>query len=63
MREIRIVGRYELNEGNLAAKGLFNVFDSKTQHVSMWFGIELKDELELLNDEAFVEACKLLCVD
>lgn len=51
MKVLRQVGNIQLNEGNLAAKGLFNI--STDNDVSFWFDAEEKDELLALSDEQF----------
>ena len=51
MKVLRTVKNIELNEGNLMAKGLFNV--SMDKKVSFWFDSEEKDHLMSLTDEQF----------
>ena len=51
MKILRTVNNIELNEGNLMAKGLFNV--SMDGKVSFWFDAEEKDHLMSLSDEHF----------
>jgi len=47
----------QLNEGDLMAKGLFNLTDDKG-NVSIWFDEETKDELLSLSpDDYFTSSC------
>jgi hypothetical protein len=63
MKVLREVGQFELNEGELAAKGLFNVTNTillentKDEGVSFWFDEEKKCRLMLMSDKDFVKAC------
>lgn len=58
---LREVNGIQLNEGDLMAKGLFNV--SNGDEVSLWFDGETKDELMESTDEEFVEKCEELLAD
>lgn len=51
MLVLRQVRDIELNEGNLQAKGLFNL--SNENDVSFWFDEETKDRLMNLTDAEF----------
>ena len=55
MKILRTFHGINLNEGNLAASGLFNLFDIETNEVSDWFDTETKDELLLMSDSEFYE--------
>lgn len=52
---LRQVGNVQLNEGQLMAKGLNNLFNTETEQVSLWFDDEVKDSMLKLSDEAFLE--------
>jgi hypothetical protein len=54
MNELRNVNGYALNEGNLMAKGLYNISHVETNRVSLWFDEETKDEFLSLSDDGFV---------
>ena len=47
---------YELNSGQLSAKGLFNVTNPNGD-VSFWFDDETKDKLLKLSDDEFILEC------
>ncbi len=51
MKVLREVNNIKLNEGNLAANGLFNISDDKD--VSFWFDAEEKDLLMAMDDDDF----------
>jgi hypothetical protein len=48
---VRQVNDIQLNEGNLMAKGLFNL--SKGGKVSLWFSSDDKDDFMAMSDEVF----------
>ena len=48
---VRQVNDIQLNEGNLMAKGLFNL--SKGGKVSLWFSSDDKDGFMAMSDEVF----------
>jgi hypothetical protein len=52
MNVLRKVGNVQLNEGNLMAKGLFNL--SKGGKVSLWFCSEDKDDFMAMTDAEFL---------
>jgi hypothetical protein len=54
MKVLRQVGNVQLNEGQLMAKGLNNLYNIETKQVSLWFGDELKDSMMKLSDEEFL---------
>jgi len=59
MKVLRQVGNVQLNEGNLMAKGLFNL--SKGSKVSLWFCSEDKDDFMDMNDyDFFAEASSII---
>jgi hypothetical protein len=59
MKVLRKVGNVELNEGNLMAKGLFNL--SKDGKVSLWFCSEDKDDfMDMTDDDFFAEASGII---
>lgn len=56
---LRQVGNVQLNEGQLMAKGLNNLFNTETEQVSLWFDDEVKDSMLKLSDEAFLEVARV----
>jgi len=66
METLRTVGQFSLNEGGLAASGLYNVTNqillnhTEEQGASPWFDPDLKDKLMSLSDFDFVQRCKSL---
>lgn len=54
MNVIKQVGNITLNQGNLMASGLFNLFNKETNQVSYWFTDDTKDELVNMNDNDFI---------
>lgn len=60
MEILRTVGKYQLNEGDAMASGLFNVVDTELMEtteddgVSFWFGEETKDDFMNMTDEDFI---------
>lgn len=52
MEILRKVNDIQLNEGNLMAKGLFNL--STNNDVSVWFDIEVKNVLMKASNENFI---------
>jgi hypothetical protein len=59
MKVLREVGGVQLNEGNLMAKGLNNLYNEKTGEVSLWFDDELKNSLMEFSDDEFIFSAKL----
>ena len=59
MKVLRQVGSVQLNEGQLMAKGLNNLFNTETQQVSLWFDDEIKDAMLELSDEEFIEVARV----
>lgn len=61
---LRKVGQFELNEGNGAANGLYNLTNSilventKDEGVSYWFGNDTKELLMMSSDADFVGRAK-----
>ena len=55
MKVLRTVGDVQLNEGQLMAKGLNNLFNVETKELSFWFGDDFKDELLKLSDDEFLD--------
>jgi hypothetical protein len=55
MKVLREVGDVKLNEGQLMAKGLNNLYNEKTGQVSFWLDDDFKDELLTLSDDEFLE--------
>lgn len=49
---LKEVNGIQLNEGNLMAKGLFNL--SIDNNVSLWFDADVKDVLMRASDENFI---------
>ena len=64
MKVLRKIGQFELNEGDGAAKGLYNVTNSilvehtKDEGVSFWFGKDRRDLLMRCSDAEFVQRAK-----
>jgi hypothetical protein len=60
MKVLRQVNDIRLNEGNLMAKGLFNLalVTDNVVAVSVWFDEEEKDRLLALSDEEFEKEAK-----
>jgi hypothetical protein len=59
MKVLRQVGNVQLNEGQLMAKGLNNLFNTETKQVSLWFDNEVKDSMMKLSDEEFIEVARV----
>jgi hypothetical protein len=59
MKVIRQVDNVQLNEGQLMAKGLNNLFNTETNQVSLWFDDEVKDAMLKLSDEEFLEESRI----
>lgn len=59
MKVLRKVGGVQLNEGNLMAKGLNNLYNEESGEVSLWFDDELKSSLMELSDDEFIFSAKL----
>jgi len=55
MKVLRQVGDVQLMEGQLMAKGLNNLFNTKTKQVSLWFDNDFKNELMVMSDNEFLE--------
>ena len=55
MKVLRTVGDVQLNEGQLMAKGLNNLFNTKTKELSIWLDDYFKDELLKLSDDEFLD--------
>ena len=55
MKVLRTVGDVQLNEGQLMAKGLNNLFNVETKELSFWFDDDFKDELLKLSDDEFLD--------
>jgi hypothetical protein len=58
MKVLRQVGNVQLNEGQLMAKGLNNLYNPQTKQLSLWFDDEIKDAMMKLDDEAFLEVAR-----
>jgi hypothetical protein len=60
MNVLRQVNDIRLNEGNLMAKGLFNLalVTDNVVAVSVWFDEEEKDRLLALSDDEFTNEAK-----
>jgi hypothetical protein len=64
MEVLRQVGQFKLNKGSLMANGLYNVTNdilldyTKDKGCSLWFDEETKDNLMMMSDSDFVQACK-----
>jgi hypothetical protein len=58
MKVLKTVGDVHLNEGDLMAKGLYNLYNEETKQVSLWFDGEIKDAMMKLDDEAFLEVAR-----
>jgi hypothetical protein len=54
MNVLRNVNGIKLNEGNLMAKGLFNLSNETSNELSFWFDVDTKDWLISLSDEDFL---------
>jgi len=59
MNVLRKVGDVQLNEGNLMAKGLNNLYNEKTGELSFWFDDEIKDSMMKLPDYVFLQVARL----
>ena len=59
MNVLRQVGDVQLNEGQLMAKGLNNLYNTETKQVSLWFDNEVKDSMMKLSDEEFIEVARV----
>jgi len=60
MEILKTVGTFTLNRGDLAAKGLYNIHNSQTDDVTIWFDDEKKEELMSLTDKGFTDEAKRL---
>tara|TARA_R110000782_G_scaffold21110_4_gene56918 strand:- start:5762 stop:5986 length:225 start_codon:yes stop_codon:yes gene_type:complete len=67
MTVLRSRGQFNLNEGSLMAKGLYNMTNTilleqtKDKGVSYWFGEDTKTLLMRCSDAEFVSRAKQLC--
>jgi hypothetical protein len=67
MKILKKIGQFELNQGDGAAKGLFNmtnkilVENTKDEGVSYWFGNDTKDILMLASSDEFISRAKQMC--
>ena len=59
MNVLRQVGDIKLNEGQLMAKGLNNLYNEKTGQVSLWFDDSVKDAMMKIPDDAFLEVARV----
>lgn len=59
MKIIRQVDNVQLNEGQLMAKGLNNLFNTETNQVSLWFDDEVKESMMKLPDEEFLVEARI----
>ncbi len=59
MNVLRKVGDVQLNEGNLMAKGLNNLYNEKTNQLSFWFDDEVKNAMMKLPDDVFLQIARL----
>jgi hypothetical protein len=54
MKVLRQVDSVQLNEGQLMAKGLNNLFNTETKEVSLWFDDEVKESMMEMSDDEFL---------
>lgn len=59
MNVLKEVGAVQLNEGNLMAKGLFNLYNTETNQVSLWLDEEVKNAMMKLPDDIFLQVARL----
>jgi hypothetical protein len=59
MNVIREVGSVQLNEGQLMARGLNNLYNTETKEVSLWFDDEVKDSMMKLPDDIFLQVVRV----
>lgn len=59
MEVLRQVGDIDLNEGNLMAKGLYNLYNNETKQVSLWFDEEVKNAMMKLPEDIFLEVARV----
>ena len=59
MKVLREVNDVQLNEGNLMAKGLNNLYNEKTGELSFWFDDEVKNAMMKLPDDVFLQIARL----
>ena len=59
MNVIREVGSVQLNEGQLMARGLNNLYNTETKEVSLWFDDEVKDSMMKLPDDIFLQVARV----
>jgi hypothetical protein len=59
MNVLRKVGDVQLNEGQLMAKGLNNLYNIETGELSLWFDDEVKDSMVKLSDEEFLVEARI----
>jgi hypothetical protein len=59
MNVIREVSSVQLNEGQLMAKGLNNLYNTETSQVSLWFDNDVKESMMKLPDDIFLLVAKL----
>lgn len=59
MNVLKEVGAVQLNEGNLMAKGLFNLYNTETNQVSLWLDEGVKNAMMKLPDDIFLQVARL----
>ena len=59
MKVLRTVGDVKLNEGQLMAKGLNNLFNVETKELSFWFDDDVKNSMMKLPDDVFLQVARL----
>ena len=59
MKVLRTVGDVKLNEGQLMAKGLNNLYNEKTGQLSFWFDDDVKNSMMKLPDDVFLQVARL----
>jgi len=59
MKVLRQVGDIDLNEGNLMAKGLYNLYNNETKQVSLWFDEGVKNAMMKLPEDIFLEVARV----
>jgi hypothetical protein len=59
MKVLRQVDSVQLNEGQLMAKGLNNLFNTETKEVSLWFDDEVKESMMEMSDDEFLDEARI----
>jgi hypothetical protein len=59
MKILRQVGDIDLNQGDLMAQGLYNLYNNETNQVSIWFDEDVKNAMLKLPEDVFLEVARV----